>query len=67
VLLQAGCSKEEEAAPQRDLNGGNWKFENTIGGLQQLRPIVFISQWRPTPSSGHFFAGKASTGRWAML
>ncbi len=66
VLLQAGCSEEEEAALQRELNGGDCEFEKTMGGLRLL-PIAFISQRRPTPSSRHSFVGEASTGRWAML
>jgi hypothetical protein len=66
VLLQAGCSEEEEAALNRELEGGDCEFKKTIGGLR-LRPIAFISQRRPTPSSRHSFVGEASTGRWAML
>ena len=65
-MLQASCSDEEEAALSRELEGGACEFEETMGGLR-LRPIVFISQRRPTPLSRHSFVGEASTGRWAML
>jgi hypothetical protein len=66
VLLQAGCTKEEEEAIQREINGERCEFEKTIGGLR-LRPIAFISQRREEPSSRHSFVGEAATGRWAML
>jgi hypothetical protein len=66
VLLQAGCSEEEEAALNREIDRGAFEFEKTMGGLR-LRPIAFFSQRRPTPSSRHSFVGEASTGRWAML
>jgi hypothetical protein len=66
VLLQAGCSEEEEAALNREIDRGAFEFEKTMGGLR-LRPIAFFSQRRPTPSSRHSFVGEASTGQWAML
>jgi hypothetical protein len=66
VLLQAGCSEEEEVASTREIDGGNCKFKKTIGGLRLL-PIPFMSQRRETTSSRHTFVGEASAGRWAML
>jgi hypothetical protein len=66
VLLQAGCSEEEEAALMREIEGGECEFEKSMSGLRLL-PIAFISQRRPSPSSRHSFVGEASTGRWAML
>ena len=65
VLLQAGWTEKEEAALNRELEGGACKFEMTMGGLQ-LRPIAF-TEMTATPSC-HLFVGKASTaGHWAML
>ena len=44
VLLQAGCSEEEEeAALMREIEGGECEFEKSMTGLQLL-PIAFISQ-----------------------
>jgi hypothetical protein len=66
VLLQAGCSKEEEDAMMREVAGGKCEFDKTVNGLR-LRPISFISMRRRDTSSRHSFVGEASTGRWAML
>jgi hypothetical protein len=66
AIIGRMLTDEEEAALNRELNGGACKFEKTIGGLR-MRPIAFISQRRPTPSSRHSFVGEASTGQWAML
>ena len=43
VLLQAGCSEQEEEAMRREINGGTCEFKKTTGGLR-LRPVAFISQ-----------------------
>ena len=66
VLLQAGCSDEEEAALTRELEGGACEFKKTMGRLWP-RPISSISQRRPAPSSRHLFVREASTGCSAML
>jgi hypothetical protein len=34
VLLQVGCSEEEEAALNHELEGGGCEFKKTLGGLQ---------------------------------
>ena len=44
-MLQAGCSDEDEAALQRELEGGAFEFEKTIGGLR-LRPIAYHNEDR---------------------
>jgi hypothetical protein len=36
VLLQAGCSKEEEDTMMREVAGGNCEFDKTVGGLRIL-------------------------------
>jgi hypothetical protein len=66
VLLQAGCSTEEEDAMMREVKGGKCEFDKTVNGLR-LRPIAFISMRRKLTSSRHSFVGEAATGRWAML
>jgi hypothetical protein len=66
VLLQAGCSEEEEEVVRKEIEGGKCEFEKTLSGLR-LRPTAFISQRRQEPSSRHSYVGEASTGRWAML
>jgi hypothetical protein len=59
VLLQAGCTDEEEAAVQREIHGEKCEYDKTVSGLR-LRPIAFISQRRQEPSSRHSFVGEAS-------
>jgi hypothetical protein len=66
VLLQAGCSKGEEEALQKEVEGGKCEFEQTLSRLR-LRPIAFISQCCQEPSPRHSFVREASMGRWSML
>jgi hypothetical protein len=61
VLLQAGCSKEEEDTMMREVAGGKWEFDKMVKGLRQ-RPISLISMPRQATSLRHSFVGKASMG-----